>query len=514
MPSPYAKKSAKKRSPKKYSSPKSPKFHQPGDASGAGHRTSPTKKRGVSWSSTARKLGNWAVGRAANYLDPTGLVAAHIPQFKNGGMVKRTGPAIVHRGEYITNPAASHPWKTAVVNPFAVSGGCRIPDETAYETFCVVQTGSFLVTPPPTLAAGQATFAGMRLRPSMADGTSKTDTAMNTTIIGDAINPCLQTNTGGVIAYEWQSAAVAGPVYIGPSTSTVGTEEKVTYLWGPANNANGASGFNWTSSVNNVAGTGTNNNVALPSTAQYGTIPGPMGYALQQGSTCRPTAWGIRIRYAGLQNTATNINPYGRLFFGIHTPESEGNEPGQTDFDTQPVYDGTRTATGVYSGGPGNPLLVANMVNDAMRGKVGIMTMDELRARPHGIVIATGPRSTSERLFRDVDFYTGQDRVTDSEGLDNVWYYQQDAQKRPVVTSNQITTVKCSQPWFFLEQGTNITIHVEYMVQWEVVPSATAYTLPGSLKSEPSNTMQMDGTANVMAYAAANPAAAAEAAGR
>jgi len=245
-------------------------------------------------------------------------------------------------------------------------------------------------------------------------------------------------------------------------------------------------------------------------------LQGPMGYALQQGSKARPCAWGLRIRYGGLTNTVTTINPYGRLYFGVNTPSSEGDFPGGVDFDYHPMYDGALNANGNHKGGPGSAIMFDKLRNDATLNKIGCITLDQLRDLPNGIVVGTGPRSPDERLFRDVDYWTGKDRCYDSETKTdlNVGYIGPGVPTAGPfnISQNQINTLQCNQPWFVVEGGVNVVLAVDYIIHWEVTPTTEAYTLPGMLRAETANTAIMDGASNIASALLRNPTQSAMAA--
>jgi hypothetical protein len=313
--------------------------------------------------------------------------------------------------------------------------------------------------------------------------------------------------------YQWSSVASL--------TAASSTANVTTYNWGPTWSVSQGSGVPGTAPVvTYIDKSGVASQLRYFSTSSdcaMSTLTGPMGYALQNGAKCRPVAWGFRIRYGGLTNTTNNINPYGKIFFGIHLPEDEGNAPGQGEYDDMPVYDGTKSATGTVanSSGPGNEINFAQLESDAVRNHIGCVTMDELRAMPHGLIIGTGPRSTSERLFVDVDYASGLDRCIDigTAGLPKpVQLYSDLFQSTDPRTSVRVyqfpasvCTVPGSQPWFIAKDATNVKLVVDSIIHWEVVPTSVAYTLPGTTKAEPANTAIMDSAANIMSYVANNP---------
>jgi len=457
-----------------------------------------------------RDLGSYMLKRgarmAANYVDPTGTLAGFVPAYADGGQVERTGLALVHRGEFVTNAAAPHPWKSSVINPFA-SPAARIPDDTSFSTFVVTQSTNTLIQVPQVLAQHGAYISGMRLRPSMSDGSALPSLAQGA-ITADSINPCVawSSNADAAPNYQWQCADVYPST--GPSTGVLPTN----YVWGLATSkSSGSAGAQVLSHVANNA----NQFVTLPANQTLKPIVGPMGYALQQGSKCRPTAWGIRIRYAGLQNTVTNINPYGRVYFGIHLPMDEGNLPGQGELDTFPCYDGVLSTTGVTTpgSGPGNSIRFDQLQFDHIRGRVGCLTLEELKTKPDGIVIATGPRTTSERLFTDVNYASGQDRVVsvNDAGIATVTQYNTDGNfpdgtgVSTASYTNVLATIPGSQPWFIIEGGQNVNFVVDTVIHWEVVPNSAAYTLPGTCKVEFANSAQMDAASNAMGQVQQSP---------
>jgi len=434
--------------------------------------------------------------------------------YATGGLVTQTGPAYLHAGEYVTNAATPHPFKTAIVNPFLVDG-VRIPDDTSYQTFTVTQTNSITLSPQNGSAAG-AHVVGVRLRPSLCDGSGyATETGtLESLIRGDQTNFCL--------AYFGSSANASRKLGWAAAHLYNASEQDLSvkaYVWGTtasnltiAEPRNATYIKNQTDVINSV--------VEIPATQSSTTVPGPMGYALQQGSKIRPVAWGLRIRYGGLNQTGgdTSLNPFGRIFFGTYTPESEGNLPGQTDFDTMPVYDGSRSARGRIQGGPGYEIDFAQLQADATRGVIGMVTLEELRKLPNGLVVATGPRSTSERLFEDVDYAAGKDRFSTQNDQGAVTYatyslpYNESKTQLGVATANQVQTLPASQPWMLVQDGFNAIILVEQILHWEVVPSTQAYTLPGTLKCEAANTAIMDAASNILSLTASHPREAAYAA--
>lgn len=453
--------------------------------------------------------------------------------YATGGLVTKTGPALLHAGEYVTNAATPHPFKTAVVNPFAVAGP-RIPDDTSYSTFTIAQTGTNVISPVElpvqtkdtsgTTTNQVAYVCGLRLRPSMADGTTTVSTVgLPYALASDCLNPCVayspvSMDTPGSIPavlkgtkYQWSSC----------QSQTSSVTNVTTYNWGPTWSMSSGAGLPGTSPViTYIDKTGASNQLRyFPATSDcaLSTLTGPMGYALQSGSKCRPVAWGIRIRYGGLTNTTNNINPYGKIFFGIHLPEDEGNAPGQSEYDDMPVYDGQKSSTGVVasSSGPGNEINFAQLESDAVRNHIGCVTMDELRSMPHGLIIGTGPRSSGERLFVDVDYASGLDRCIDVSATGKpspIQMYNdvfQSTDPRNTMKLYQwaasVTTVPGSQPWFIAKDATNVKLIVDSIIHWEVVPTSVAYTLPGTTKAEPSNTAIMDSASNIMSYVANNP---------
>jgi hypothetical protein len=431
-----------------------------------------------------------------------------IRSYAKGGLVTRTGLARVHAGEYVTNAAAPHPFKTAIINPF-VAKDVRIPDDTALETFCVTQTANSTLSILP-VTGNQLTPVGMRFRPSMADGYGVTD-PIGSSVRGDSYNLCYRytDSTGAEKGTYWNSANTTnatGGIVPPPQQVT-------TYIWGLKTGSPLYSGtlalMDSTTSLpvspfNVVIG---QNSSVLPQ-----PIAGPMGYALQQGSKCRPVAWGIRVRYGGLTNTVTTINPYGRIYFGINTPNSEGDFPGGVDTDTHPVYDGQLQASGQKAGGPGFPIVFDKLRNDATLNKIGCLTLDQLRDLPNGIVIGTGPRTPDERLFRDVDYYAGQDRVYDSEARTDLKVALVGAGGVPGpldISQNQLNTLQCNQPWFVVEGGINVVLSVDYIIHWEVSPTTEAYTLPGMLRAETANTAIMDSVSNLASAVLREPTNAA-----
>jgi len=356
----------------------------------------------------------------------------------------------------------------------------------------------------------------------MADGTGKTDTlnppavpggpipGPATIIAADSFCPALSLivngNDAGIV---WQSGVTTS----GSATPALYDTER-TYLWGSIPRGIGAG--------QQFCGAAFDPATELPIFPYTRTYPfndrsdmswttGPMGFALKEGAKARPVAWGFRIRYAGLQNTITNINPYGKIYFGICAPESEGDLPGSVDFDTHPFYDGIRQADGSVNGGPGNQINMSSLANDATLNKVGCITMQQLAALPNGIVVGTGARSTDERQFRDVDYYAGQDRVTGQPSNN-----QADQFMWPLIDSlnpvaafkigvNQVSTLQGNQPWFIVQDGINVTLEIDYICHWEVTATTEAYTLPGTLQSTPANARVMDDATNLIHATARNP---------
>jgi len=445
--------------------------------------------------------------------------------YASGGLVTKTGPAVLHAGEYVTNAATPHPFKTAVVNPFAVSG-VRIPDETSFSTFTLTQTTTNTISPidlpinngaTPPVVTDEAYVCGLRMRPSMADGSTFMGygSGSNATLMSDMFNPCIafvtHVESGAAsksLRYSWQAAFQP---YV---TSTNFLQSN--YVWGtPRTNGIAASANLLYVDRLATPGSGYQRVLTPASDCRLSTIEGPMGYALQNGAKCRPVAWGMRIRYGGLKDSSNNINPYGKLYFGIHLPEDQGNNSGQGQYDTMPVYDGAKQADGaIYTGGPGNDINFSQLESDAVRKNIGCITMDQLRSLPDGLIIGTGPRSASERLFYDVDYASGTDRcveISDTTGQQTAQEFTIDGftvngttQKLRCWSAN-LSTYIGSQPWFILKDALNVKLVVESIIHWEVVPSAIAFTLPGTCKAEMSNTAIMDAASNIMGVVQNNP---------
>lgn len=420
---------------------------------------------------------------------------------------------MLHAGEYVTNAATPHPWKTAVVNPFAV-GAARIPDETSYSTFVTTQTSTQVLGPT---SAVDPWICGLRMRPSMSDGTELQNHSTNERPMrADSFNACIHVPDVGD---TWSAVKL----YSSTASSPDATVKATTYCWGKSGDPYPSTETWDVPFISKLRNDYTTKQRAItPSQTDLSLkwVAGARGYAVQQGAKCRPVAWGFRIRWAGLTNTGASqmLNPYGRVFFGITAPQSEGNLPGDVPFDQFPVYDGSRASNGVLTGGPGGTIDIPSLTNDANRGLVGCMTLEELRSKPEGIVIATGPRTASERLFVDVDWATGQDRAGTESALgerDSPYYnifINDNAAEKETVNVVQVGSIGYAQPWFYIEGAANTKVLVDCICHWEVVPSSQAYTLPGTCKHEMSNTAVMDATANIMAAVAARPGAGAAAA--
>lgn len=464
------------------------------------------------------------------------------PRFAKYGKSKKAMRLLGRKKVRITPPALTvqHPAKTAIINPFArFPGGVRLPDDTSYQTFCLTQSGQVRLMPTHD-EHGAHGVRGFRLRPSMQElrdysrGGFETPYMSLTKSVSDQINYAF-TSTGqyGGELYWSSLRNVTAPS--NPNPNIYGNTPQATYCWANALALYDATSGATLSSAGLAAGHAVDHDTRIFNQAagqgyvNWQPLVGPMGFANMQGALCRPVAWGIRIRHSGIRDASTqsaNVNPSGIIYFGTHTPQYEGNQAGDTDVDQYPLYDGQIQSDGSYTGGPGYPISRAALENNVHRGLVGKITLQELARMPSGLIIGTGPRSEKERLFRDVDFYAGTDRSGwEGENPDGYGGARQSTafiSTGPTTTASGVlaipeyvtNTLLGSQPWFLIYESNNVVFDVETIIHWEIVPRASAFILPDSLKVELPNAVAMDAIAATGAAAATNPSGAAAAAAK
>lgn len=376
-------------------------------------------------------------------------------------------------------------WVVAVGNPFdaRLKGSAmapRIADGTANETFMLEQQGSASwIMPQGADTSANSTFIGFAMRPSMND--SAITFSGGTYVPGAPPSSCDaflgMYNVDNVDGREWAYGDVTSWAN-GAATTTTG------YYWG-----------NGSTAVNNL----------LPSWAH-----GTEVFAVQNGSRCRPTAWGIRIKAIGIASpTQQNVDPAGFVYFGVRT-SAHGD-----DMSTQATASGLVGATQVasimdtqffYDSGPTTQISYSALNVQAQRQQVGRLSYSDLSALKDGLVVSTGPVGIDERNFRDITYFTGSQRCA---------YQSVDSMADTAtggfsfagnIPPNYFDMVG-SNPWFFISGMPGVQFQIDTICWWEVLPQQQAQmVLPvGMFKTARKNEVALEAGVGVIRGMRDNP---------
>lgn len=379
-------------------------------------------------------------------------------------------------------------WGTAIMNPWAALNDNqrepRIPDGTLSKTFIMKQSTSFnIVMPTTTATSGQLQVTGCALRPSMADASIQ-KILIDGTATDATTDAFLMGGRRSDGSYVWQCSTGLGFWRNNTSDTT-----RPGYLWRGTTQQQYTptiTNINWGGSVartlSNIMTTGTNN-----ITAGWGT-------------RCRPTAWGLRVQYAGIAgDTATNMMPAGYIYYGIRNSQHGDTQAAQqtliqdpnTTLDIDPFFDL----------GPGTTISQGALESGIQSGTVGRLSMTQLAGLREGLILATGPIGTEEMDFKDIDYYNSIDRwaeQTAATQLDTQYNTFSWANGTPIGTTTAYNPA-CfdmigTNPWFLAMDMAGATLKVDALIFWEVIPATQALaSIPAAaIAQQPKDAGYMD----------------------
>lgn len=394
-------------------------------------------------------------------------------------------------------PGGVTPMIQAMIDPFSKDALIRIPD-SCQPSFCLPHTGTCVTVTPSqgsAMATGTCMYTGFALRPSAADGSQT-----------------FEPNTGGAPVSVTQDAwliqgTIGAPigalngVVPGTYPTKGGWFENQLVVASPQTGITNIPTYYWATNVSGWDKTNTTNGTSAPlnmASSAPSWISKITGFLTSYGTKMRPTSWAIWLETEGLNDTSTGqvVLPAGRVYYGVrntvdNTGENYAMEAGSgsvhnvlvQSVDAQTIYDvngPTLTSQRTPQGTPaiatpsfGVPWDEPSVNNDLSTELLGSMSMVQLDRLEHGFIISASITGNNDAQWRDVAYWTGQNRFFDPTN------FTQAVANQYVPASQNYFDLVGLQPFIWYEGGINMKMRWRFTVNWECQSGQSGYTLPG-----------------------------------